>query len=187
MIIPLSTLHHLRISRGKKIALTFLFGLGTFAIIASIVRGVITITNPTSVSALCIWSSLEITVSFIVANGPSLRPFLLRGPCGSNYDSEDEPRGPAGTNPISRGGTSGLGSFDGIALNTSTVVTAGGENGVEKGPPPSSEAWNRESQISVVRTVQVSTSLDHADDVEDFESIKTDLSTTASNSSTHSE
>lgn len=184
MIIPLSTLHHLRISRSKKIALIFLFGLGTFAIIASIVRGVIAITDPTSVSEICIWSSIEVTVSFFVANGPSLRPFIKRGPCGSSQDSDEGPRGPA-TSQSSRGGTSGPDSFNGIALKTSNVVTVVGgvEDAVEKGLNPSAEASNRGSEISVLRTVQVS--IDHAD-VEDFESFKTDLSTTASNSSSHS-
>lgn len=184
MIIPLSTLHHLRISRSKKIALIFLFGLGTFAIIASIVRGVIAITDPTSVSEICIWSSIEVTVSFFVANGPSLRPFIKRGPCGSSQDSDEGPRGPA-TSQSSRGGTSGPDSFNGIALKTSNVATVvGGEDDVEKGPNPSAEASKRGSEISVLRTVQVS--IDHAGDVEDFESFKTDLSTTASNSSSHS-
>ena len=194
MIIPLSSLHQLRISRRKKIALTFLFALGTFAIIATIIRAIIAIADPTSVSKIIIWSDLEVTVSFFVANGPALRPLILCGPCGSSHDSDQE-RGASGYPQYSSGASekvfpsasvrSGISemsdSFDAMMRNGGTIVTVVGGTGAEgeklsRPPPPSREG--SESEISVLRTVLVSVA--HPGEASDHESLTMDLSTTNS-------
>jgi hypothetical protein len=88
MIIPLQTLTKLRINLKKKLALTFLFALGTFAMVATIIRCVIALTDTTnSVAKIMIWSTLEETVAFLVANGPALRPLLLRSSDDSNHSA----------------------------------------------------------------------------------------------------
>src|SRR6202023_2859053 len=86
MIIPLWTLPKLRISFRKKLALSFLFALGTFAMAATIVRCVVALTDDSdSLAKILIWSTVEETVAFLVANGPSLRPLFLRGNDGSSH------------------------------------------------------------------------------------------------------
>ena len=191
MIIPLSSLHQLRISRRKKIALTFLFALGTFAIISTIIRAIIAIADPTSVSKIMIWSDIEVTVSFIVANGPALRPLILCGPCGSSHESDEE-RGASGYPQYSSGASEKVfpsvsgrseisDSFDSAMMrNGGTIVTVAGGPGTEgekksRPPPPSREG--SESEISVLRTVLVSVA--HPGEASDHESLKTDLSTTS--------
>jgi hypothetical protein len=198
MIIPLSSLHQLRISRRKKIALTFLFALGTFAIIATIIRAIIAIADPTSVSKIMIWSDLEVTVSFFVANGPALRPLILCGPCGSSHDSDEE-RGASGypehfsgaSDKVfpSASGRSGISdisdSFDAAMMkNGGTIVTVVGGAGRAEGekisrpPPPSRDG--SESEISVLRTVLVSVA--QPGEASDPESLKTDLFAGTTNS-----
>jgi hypothetical protein len=192
MIIPLSSLHQLRISRRKKIALTFLFALGTFAIIATIIRAIIAIADPTSVSKIMIWSDLEVIVSFFVANGPALRPLILCGPCGSSHESDEE-RGASGYPQYSSGtsekvfpsasGQSGISEMSDSFMmrNGGTIVTVVGGTGAEgeklsRPPPPSREG--SESEISVLRTVLVSVA--HPGEASDHESLTMDLSTTNS-------
>jgi hypothetical protein len=61
----------------------FLFTLGSFAIIASIVRTVLFETDATLFKVI-VWSTVETTVCFLVANGPGLRPLFFRG---NNFES----------------------------------------------------------------------------------------------------
>jgi hypothetical protein len=94
MIIPLRTLPKLRISFRKKLALSFLFALGTFAMAATVIRCVVALTDDSdSLAKILIWSTVEETVAFLVANGPSLRPLFLRGNDGSSHGTTqfDEP------------------------------------------------------------------------------------------------
>jgi hypothetical protein len=85
MFIPLQTLPKLRISLRKKLALAFLFALGTFAMAASVVRCVVALTDDSnSLAKILIWSTVEETVAFLVANGPALRPLFLRSNEGSS-------------------------------------------------------------------------------------------------------
>jgi hypothetical protein len=78
IIIPLRTLPKLRISLQKKLSLVFLFALGSFAIIAAILRIVFYI-NSATIFIVIVWSLVETVVSFLVVNGPALRPLLFRG------------------------------------------------------------------------------------------------------------
>ena len=59
MVIPLWTLPKLRISLAKKLALICLFALGSFAIVASTVRCVISVIDSLSLTKVLIWSSVE--------------------------------------------------------------------------------------------------------------------------------
>lgn len=90
MVIPLQTLPKLRISLRKKLALAFLFALGTFAMAATIVRCVVALTDDSnSLSKILIWSTVEETVAFLVVNGPALRPLFLRGKDGSSHGTSN--------------------------------------------------------------------------------------------------
>jgi Fungal rhodopsin domain len=84
MLIPLWTLPKLRISLTKKLSLLALFTLAFFAIIAAVIRCVISVTDSTSLTKVLIWSAVEETVSMIVANIPILRPLFFRG---KNFES----------------------------------------------------------------------------------------------------
>ena len=79
MIIPLMTLHKLRISLRKKLTLGLLFAAGSFAIISSLVRCIIAVTNPAGLSQVLLWSAVEESVFALVANGPIFRPLFFRG------------------------------------------------------------------------------------------------------------
>lgn len=78
IIIPLRTLPKLRISLQKKLSLVFLFALGSFAVIAAILRLVFYV-NSATIFIVIVWSLVETVVSFLVVNGPALRPLLFRG------------------------------------------------------------------------------------------------------------
>src|SRR5436309_3253998 len=84
MVIPLWTLPKLRISLSKKLALGSLFALGSFAMIASIIRCAIAVTDSQSLTNVLIWSTVEEIVVIIVANAPILRPLFFRG---KNFES----------------------------------------------------------------------------------------------------
>jgi len=83
MLIPLRTLPKLRLSVKKKLSLIVLFALGSFAIIASIIRTVLFLSDAT-LAKVVLWSFIEEVVCFLVANGPILRPLFFRG---NNFES----------------------------------------------------------------------------------------------------
>jgi hypothetical protein len=61
--------------------------------VATVVRCVIALTDTTnSIAKIMIWSTIEETVAFLVANGPALRPLLLR----SSDDSSNSASGYTG-------------------------------------------------------------------------------------------
>ena len=64
-------------------SLYFLFALGSFAIIASVVRAVLYI-NSATIATIITWSIVEQFVSFLVVNAPALRPLFFRG---NNFES----------------------------------------------------------------------------------------------------
>src|ERR1700694_2381953 len=78
MIIPIQTLPKLRINLKKKLSLLFLFTLGSFAILASIVRTSLFLSDATLFNVI-LWSTVEEAVCFLVAKGPALRPLYFRG------------------------------------------------------------------------------------------------------------
>ena len=151
MIIPLQTLSKLRINMKKKIALSFLFALGSFAMVATIIRCVIALADDTkSLAKIMIWSTIEETVAFLVANGPALRPLLLRGKDGSS----DGTSGPNGSRYPR--GTTQHDLYELTPKDTGVVgVVSAGDHGRYGGD---SVAKNK---ISVVRTVQVTVNSDY--------------------------
>jgi hypothetical protein len=156
MIIPLQTLTKLRINLKKKLALTFLFALGTFAMVATIIRCVIALTDTTnSIAKIMIWSTLEETVAFLVANGPALRPLLLRS-------SDDSGNSASGFTAAHRTGTHHdlyeLAPKDGAFVS----VVSAGPNRVGGGGGGFVGGGMAGSKIAVLRTVEVSVDTEYA-------------------------
>jgi hypothetical protein len=157
MVIPLWTLPKLRISLAKKLALICLFALGSFAIVASIVRCVISVLDAQSLTKVLIWSTVEEVVVVIVANAPILRPLFFRG---KNFESNGTSNhGTRGT----RGYTTGGGTLHDVyemasdkTGNTVSVVTAGDQNyklvasRTARAPAPTTQ-----DTFGVLRTVEV--------------------------------
>jgi hypothetical protein len=78
IFLPLPTVRKLRVSLKKKLSIGFLFTLGFFAIITSIVRTILFLHDATLFKVI-VWSTVETVVCFLVANGPGLRPLFFRG------------------------------------------------------------------------------------------------------------
>jgi hypothetical protein len=136
MLIPLKTLPKLNLTFRKKLSLLILFTLGSFAIIASIVRTVLFIMDAT-LAKVIVWSYVEETVFFVVANGPILRPLFFR--------SFENRSGGSGR------GTRGYDLMEGSAAGVVSVVSAGGKAGTESGH-------------GVIRTVEVIVSSEERED-----------------------
>lgn len=143
MIIPLSALPYLRVSRLKKIALCSLFALGIFVIIASTVRAIVALKRPVSISKLMIWSAVEVSVAFIVANAPALRPLL---PWGKDESGQCSPSAVEDGDPRRM-------ELYAVMTKRSVVVT------VEAGTPDE-EGMLDGDEITVMRTVQVTVDAD---------------------------
>ena len=152
MIIPLSTLSHLRISRVNKIALFSLFALGIFVIIATTVRAIVALNRPVSISKLMIWSAIEVSVAFIVGNAPACRPLLPRGRNDSGHCSRNS----------SSGGNRRRPEVYAVLTKNSVVVT------VEAGTPCDAKKVDDE-EINIMRTVQVTV------DEENYHTLPTDM------------
>jgi hypothetical protein len=134
MLIPLQTLPKLRISLQKKISLILLFTLGSFAIIASIIRTVLFVKDAT-LAKVVVWSFVEEVVFFVVANGPILRPLFFRG---SNFESSSNNTRPGVAHRRTGHDLYELAHTEGVV----SVVSAGGKR---KG----------EQREGVIRTVEV--------------------------------
>src|SRR5277367_4139193 len=166
MFIPLWTLPKLRISLAKKLALSALFALGSFAMIASIIRCVISVTDAESLTKVLIWSTVEEVVAMVVANGPILRPLFFRG---KNFESPSSNHLTTGHNGTlaytNHGGTLHdiyeMTSDKGTG-NTVSVVSAGDTNFRTSGfPRPGdkksarSAAPTTQDTFGILRTVEV--------------------------------
>jgi hypothetical protein len=79
MFIPLHSLPKLKISAKKKLALYGLFAAGIFSMVSSIMRCVMAIVQPDLISPVLLWSTVEETVSLLVANAPVLRILVFKG------------------------------------------------------------------------------------------------------------
>jgi len=88
MIIPLSSLTKLRIGIKKKISLYLLFTLGAFAMVASVLRAAMSMSNSTSIAPVLLWSIVEEAVATLVVNGPILRVLVFKG---QNFGSSSGP------------------------------------------------------------------------------------------------
>jgi hypothetical protein len=153
MIIPLSTLTHLRISVLKKVALCSLFALGTFVIIATTIRAVVALKRPVSISRLLIWSAVEVAVAFIVANAPALRPLL---PWGRDESAQCSP-------DANDDGDQRRLELYGVMTKSSVIVT------VEAGTPDDERMLDG-GEITVMRTVQITV------DADGYNNPRTDIS-----------
>jgi hypothetical protein len=143
-MIPIQTLPKLRIDLRKKISLLFLFTLGSFAIIASIVRTILFETDATLFKVI-IWSTVEVVICFLVANGPGLRPLFFRG---NNFES-------SGTYSNRHGVGTGRSTHDVYEMapkdtGVTCVVSAGDQKGAM-------ERWgdHADRRPAVTRTVEV--------------------------------
>jgi hypothetical protein len=136
MLIPLQTLPKLRISLQKKISLILLFTLGSFAIIASIIRTVLFVKDAT-LAKVVVWSFVEEVVFFVVANGPILRPLFFRG---SNFESSSNNTRPGAATH----GRTGHDLYE-LAHTEGGVVSVVSAGGKRKG----------EQREGVIRTVEV--------------------------------
>jgi hypothetical protein len=165
MAIPLWTLPKLRISLAKKMALISLFTLAAFAIIASIIRCVISVTNDTSLTKVLIWSTVEEVVVIAVANAPILRPLFFQGKSFENRASDHGTTRGTRSRYTGRGGT----YHDAYELasdkgNTVGVVTSGAVGGKSAGGRklgPRAAAPTAQDTFGVLRTVEV---LVHSED-----------------------
>lgn len=82
MAIPIGALPKLRINLKKKISLYLVFAAGSFAIIAAIIRTVISVQNlrnPLTISSALLWGTVEEAVATLVANAPILRVLVFGG------------------------------------------------------------------------------------------------------------
>jgi hypothetical protein len=165
LIIPLQTLPRLRISFRKKAALLGLFGIGSLAIISSIIRCIVSLTNSDSPITIIMWSAIEEAMTLTVANIPILRPLLFSGkdfqtnPSGSGSLGDFGNRSRSGgrmhdiyemTSDKAVNGVVGVVSAgNGNYSNTSTITSSVSHH------HPSSMGSNAQDTIGVVRTVQV--------------------------------
>jgi hypothetical protein len=88
IFLPLPTVRKLRVSIKKKVSIGFLFALGFFTIVLSLVRTILFLSDAT-LFKIIVWSTVETVVCFLVANGPGLRPFFFRGPDFESSDSSN--------------------------------------------------------------------------------------------------
>jgi hypothetical protein len=137
MLIPLQTLPKLKLSFQKKLSLLLLFTLGFFAIVASIVRTILFIKDAT-LAKVVVWSFVEETVFFVVANGPILRPLFFRtfesrsGGSGRGTRGYDLMEGSGVVSVVSAGGKTGVDSGHGV-IRTVEVIVSSEERGREDG------------------------------------------------------
>ena len=145
---------------AKKIALIGLFALGSFAIIASIVRCVISVIDSQSLTKVLIWSSVEEVVVVVVANAPILRPLFFRG---KNFESSGN-TSHHGTTRGTRAYTTGGGTLHDVyemapdkTGNTVSVVTAGDASYKKLAASKSARnaAPTTQDTFGVLRTVEV--------------------------------
>ncbi|KEY74468.1 hypothetical protein S7711_04504 [Stachybotrys chartarum IBT 7711] len=86
MLMPIPELLKLKLSRRKKAALVFMFSLGSFACVTSMVRlryliaFANTLDPPWDNVDLVIWSVIELSCALICASLPTLRPLLRKIP-----------------------------------------------------------------------------------------------------------
>jgi hypothetical protein len=142
MYIPMATLRKLRINFRKKLGLLFLFALGSFAVISSIVRAVIIVTDGGNIKTAFIWSTIEQLVCILVANGPILRPLFFRG---KNFESSGTSNN-THTTGLRAGTLHDVYEMTPKETGVVSVVTAG--DGVKR-------QGVRANNIDVVRTVEV--------------------------------
>jgi hypothetical protein len=163
MIIPLMTLHKLRVSLRKKLTLGLLFAAGSFAIISSLVRCIIAVTNPAGLSQvmLMLWSAVEECVFALVANGPIFRPLFFRG---NDFAGDSNSRNRA------TGVTRSLHDIYEMTPKDNAVFSVVSSE-------PHKSAISRGNTIGVLRTVEVSV---HTEDIK-----KLDEDGTSSGSSGH--
>jgi hypothetical protein len=129
----------------KKLSLVFLFALGTFAIIIAIVKTILYL-NQATLFVVIVWSSSETVVSFLVVNGPALRPLFFRGNSFDSTSNSDLPRL-----------NGGAASHDAYELAPKGVVSKV-TTGAAKSPGARQEVF---SDRSVLRTVEVTMSEEH--------------------------
>lgn len=79
LFIPLWSLRQLKINNKKKLALYGLFAAGLFAIVAALMRMVMYIVQPGTISPVLLWSTVEETAGFLVANAPAVRVLFFKG------------------------------------------------------------------------------------------------------------
>ena len=157
MYIPLVTLRKLRINLTKKLGLVFLFTLGSFAIVSSIVRAVILITDGGNIEKAFIWTTIEELVCLLVANGPALRPLFFRG---KNFES-------GGSTSVGNTHVNGTHNTHHGTMHDVYEMTPHVENGVVSvvtaGNKAKKELGNHHT-IDVVRTVEVTVESTKKDD-----------------------
>jgi hypothetical protein len=82
MAIPLASLPQLRVGLRKRLSLYILFAVGSFAVIAAIIRAAVSIRDlhyPMTISRVLLWGIVEQTVASLVANAPGLRVLIFPG------------------------------------------------------------------------------------------------------------
>jgi hypothetical protein len=150
MLIPLSTLPKLRLNLKKKLSLVFLFALGSFAIVASLIRTILFLTNAT-LAEVVLWSFVEEVICFLVANGPLLRPLFFRG---GDFESSGSAHNRTALNP---GGRSFHDIYEmsptGKDVGFVSVVSVGNPGG--KDGKQARQDRQTENTVAVLRTVEV--------------------------------
>jgi hypothetical protein len=139
MIIPLSSLPKLRIGIRKKISLYLLFTVGCFAMVASIMRTVMSLINTTSIAPVLLWSVVEEAVATIVVNGPILRVLVFKG---QNFESSSVPS--RDTRGYTRDRSTGNDRYELHSVGKVTTTVSSGRLGRE------------EYEGGVIKTVEVS-------------------------------
>ncbi|KAJ0159905.1 hypothetical protein CTA2_8913 [Colletotrichum tanaceti] len=85
IVLPIPDLMKLQMNRTKKVEVAFMFGLGSFACVASMIRlkSLVNFANTYDATweyyDVMLWSSIEVNLSIICGSLPALRPLLKKG------------------------------------------------------------------------------------------------------------